>query len=182
MWPFKKTQTDPRSGRLVFLIECLLNQNARNPGAAESPAVTPELVKLLIDADVGMVQIPCPEMACLGFRRGRSPGQSIREALQTPTTLACCRQQAADTADRIRHYAEQGFEVLAVLGGNRQSPACAVHCSADSTHRLADRSGIFMLALAEELERRNLRIPFRGMRDIDAELLAEDLCWLKRHL
>ena len=74
MWPFGIPAADVRSARLVFLIECLLNQNARDRGAAEAPAVTHEVINALAFADIGMVPIPCPEMACLGFGRERAPG------------------------------------------------------------------------------------------------------------
>ena len=182
MWPFDKPKTDARRGRMVFLIECLLNQNARDRGAAQAPAVTPGLIQLLTEKDVGMVQISCPEMNCLGFARKRLPGQSIREALETPTASACCEHLANTTAERIRHYTDQGFEVLCILGGNSQSPACAVQPGNDETRSLTGRSGVFMQALARELESRVPGIPFRGIRDADPGLLAEDLSWLKRLL
>ena len=56
VWPFNKPKTDPRNGRLVFLIECLMNQNARDIGAAESPAFTQELIELMVDADLKRVE------------------------------------------------------------------------------------------------------------------------------
>ena len=179
MWPFGKPKTDPRSGRLVFLIECLANQNARDIGAAERPACTQEIIELLMDAEIGMAQIPCPEIACLGFERRRSSGQSIRQALETPKTTACCQSLAAATAERIQCYVNQGFEVLAVLGGNEQSPGCAVHTAGDSETQLTDKSGIFMKALEAELTERDLNIPFHGMRDADSVLLQDDLEWLR---
>ena len=49
MWPFRAEPKDTRSGRIVFLIECLLNQNARDSGAAESPATTRAVIDLLAD-------------------------------------------------------------------------------------------------------------------------------------
>ncbi len=171
-----------RSRRVVFLIECLLNQNARDPGAAESPAITRSVIDLLADKHVGLVQIPCPEIACLGFARQRAPRQSIREALGAPGPTACCARLAAATADRVQCYLEQKYDVLAVLGGNEQSPGCAVHEAADDSGDLADCSGVFIKALAAELARRGLRIPFHGMRDADANLLADDLVWLRGRL
>lgn len=82
MWPFRFERKDRRSGRVAFLIECLLNQNARDMGAAESPAIARPVIERLARRDVGMVQIPCPEIACLDFPRRRAPGQSIRDALR----------------------------------------------------------------------------------------------------
>ena len=182
MWPFRVKRKDRRSGRVAFLIECLLNQNARDMGAAESPAMTRPVIDLLAEKDVGMVQIPCPEIACLGFPRRRMPGQSIRDALSAPQPTACCERLAVATADRIQHYLDQGFEIAAVLGGNMQSPGCAVHQDRTGSGALADSSGVFMRALSVELARRGLQIPFRGMRDADRKLLNEDLDWLRARL
>jgi predicted secreted protein len=163
----------------VFLIECLLNQNARDRGAAESPAVDRELLELLVEAGIGMAQIPCPEIACLGFERKRAPGQSLRQALEAEQPAACCLHLAAVTAERIQSYLDQGYEVVAILGGNEQSPGCAVHTAGAQGAGLTDRSGIFMQALAEELGRRGIRIPFRGIRDADPVLLERDIDWLR---
>jgi len=179
VWPFTKPKKDPRNGRLVFLIECHLNQNARDLGAAENPAVTQEVIALLADAGIGMAQIPCPEIACLGFERQRPPGKSIRQALGASQPAACCQRLAVATADRIQCYLAQKFDVLGVLGGNEQSPGCAVHSTNATDTQLSDRSGIFMQALASELAHRGLEIKFHGMRDADAELLNEDLNWLR---
>ena len=122
MWSRTKRISDCRSGRLIFVIECLLNQNARDRGAAERPAAT---------------------------------------------------------ADRIQCYVDQGFEVLAVVGGNEDSPGCAVHVNAADDTQLTERSGVFMRELAEELARRSLQIEFHGMRDADSGLLHADLEWLR---
>ena len=149
MWLFSKPKTDPRSGRLVFLIECIMNQNARDIGAAERPACAKEVVKLLMEAEIGMVQIPCPEIACLGFERRRPSGHSIRQALEMPKATTCCQSLAAAIAERIQCYVNQGFEVMAVLGGNEQSPGCAVHTVGDSETQLTDKSGVFMKTLQE---------------------------------
>jgi len=167
---------------VVFLTECLMNQNARDQGTAVSPAVNRALIDLLADRQVGMAQIPCPEIACLGFARQRASGQSIRAALEAQGPAACCAKLAMVTADRIQCYLQQGYEVPAVLGGNDQSPACAVHETEPGSNRLADSSGIFMRALADGLVRRGLSVPFRGMRDADSSRLDDDLAWLRERL
>ena len=177
-WLFHKREKDPRNGRVIFLIECLLNQNARDMGAAESPACTKAVMDILAEAEIGMVQIPCPEIACLGFERQRAGGQSIRQALEAPEANACCRTLALATAEKIQSYADQGFEILAVLGGNEQSPGCAVHTVGESATELKPASGIFMQLLSAELRQRGLDIPFHGMRDADPKALKKDLEWL----
>ena len=177
-WRFHKQEKDPRNGRVVFLIECLLNQNARDMGAAESPACTKAVIEILAEAEIGLVQIPCPEIACLGFARQREEGQSIREALEAPEAYACCRSLALATAEKIQCYADQGFEVLAILGGNIQSPGCAVHTVGGSETELNPASGVFMKLLSEVLRQRGLEIPFHGVRDATPKALKKDLEWL----
>lgn len=167
---------------MVVVIECILNQNARDQGAACHPASNRAALDLLANAQVGMMQIPCPEMACLGIDRRRAAGQSLRQALEAPQPSACCRRLAEATAERIQGYCDRGYQVPAILGGNPQSPGCAVHPTDESRTRLDARSGVFMLALATALEQRGLAIPFRGLRDADAVQLDADLDWLQQRL
>ena len=167
---------DGRGRRIVAVIECLLNQNARDDGAASSAAMTWDLIGLCREHDVGLLQMPCPEIACLGPNRARQPGQSIRAVMLTQASRRACAQIGVGVADRIEAYVRAGYRVLAVLGGNQQSPGCAVH---QDRRALLPPSGVLMLELQAELRRRGLEIPFRGMRDGNTDLLAEDLRWLR---
>jgi len=178
------TLKDSRSGRVVFLIECLLNQNARDMGAATCPAANRQLVDLLLQNDVGMAQILCPEMACLGFERTRPAGTSIRSALDRPNVQNHCHLLARQTADRIEDYRSHGVEVLAILGGNEASPGCAVHSGGAMALPgvLRPDSGVFIQALATELAQRGVVVPFRGIRDADEESLMQDIAWLRAQL
>jgi predicted secreted protein len=167
---------DGRGRRIVAVIECLLNQNARDAGAANSAAMTWDLVSLCREHDVGLLQMPCPEVTCLGLDRARQPGQSIHALMLTQANRQACATIGVGVADRIETYVRSGYRVLAVLGGNPQSPGCAVHQDGGA---LLPPSGVLMIELQAELRRRGLEIPFRGMRDGNADLLAEDLHWLR---
>lgn len=166
---------DARGRRVVAVIECVLNQNVRDAGAADAPAMNWALVSLCHGHGIGIVQLPCPEIACLGPERARAPGSSLRDALNTDAARARCAQMAVHAADRLQAHAASGCEVLAVLGGNRQSPGCAV-CLAGGT--LQPASGLLMRALQAELRRRGMAIPFRGLHDAEPAALAQDLAWL----
>lgn len=172
---------DPRSRRLVAVIECALNQNARDAGAAGYPAVNKALLRLCMRYDVGIVQIPCPEMRFLGFGRRRAPGKTIREVLDTPAGRQCCLAISQDMVNTLRDYQNNGCRLLAILGGNPQSPGCAVHpqCDASDPSRLAEQSGVLMRILQDELRKQGIDIPFKGMRDCHPEWLDEDLRWLE---
>ena len=68
---------DARSRRVILLAHCLLNQNAISDGTADFPSQFTELVELLTSNRIGMIQLPCPELICLGLdREDRNGGQA----------------------------------------------------------------------------------------------------------
>jgi predicted secreted protein len=131
--------------------------------------------------DVGLFQIPCPEMAFLGFLRARQQGQSIRDALDTDAGRDCCKKLSVDIADRIQDYIRNKNQILAVLGGNPESPGCAIHMVSSNylTGALAENSGVFMKEFHKELCKRNIDVPFRGMRDCNHDWIKQDIEWLE---
>lgn len=74
--PNIKKTTDQRSFKLVILIDCILNQNSRDFGAATYPSMNKDILHLCMKHNVGIFQIPCPEMAFLGLLRERKKGRS----------------------------------------------------------------------------------------------------------
>lgn len=167
---------DLRSRRFVAVIDCILNQNARDAGAARFPAMNFELLQLCHEHQVGILQMPCPEIAVLGFKRARAPGQTIRNALDTEAGRQRCAEIATQVVDRIEAFRAGGYVLLAVLGGNPQSPGCAVH---EGESGLRNDSGVFMKQLQAEFQKRNLDATFKSMRDHDPQLLKEDLQWFR---
>ncbi len=159
------------------MIECVLNQNARDAGAASTPALNAGVLELCAAHAVGVVQIPCPEIAVLGCARARRPGESIRAALDTPVGRERCREISVAIGERLAAYVADRCRLLAVLGGNGQSPGCAVHAGDEG---LLDTSGVLMRELQRELRARGIDVAFRGLRDADPALLAEDIAWLDR--
>ena len=172
-----KNISDSRSRRLVVVIECILNQNARDAGAANFPAINRQILHLCNEYNIGILQIPCPEIKFLGIDRKRQKGQSIRDALDTPEGRNCCRNISIDIANRIQEYLNQSYQVISILGGNPKSPGCAVHYSGN---KLSSDSGVLMNELFIEFQKRSIEVPFRGIRDFDSKLFEEDIDWIRR--
>lgn len=168
---------DARGGRILLVIECLLNQNARDQGAAVCPAMSRPLVELCLQHGVGLLQLPCPEIHALGWSRQRPAGQSIRDALDTPSGRDSCHELARQTAQRVLHYTDAGFQVVGVIGGNVQSPGCAVHhaIADDPLSTLSAGSGLLMIALQREFGHQGLTVPILALRDANKENMATDL-------
>jgi predicted secreted protein len=160
---------DRRSKRVVLVLHCLLNQNARIGGCAYFPGAMGEAARAVVDSAVGILQMPCPELHCLGLdRAGRmrdGVDMGIREALLQGEGEKACRSLVRHVMNDVSEYCRHGFRVIGVIG-NDGSPACGV----DITHYVdGERPGVgaFMMMLREELEKLGLHVPFVALRDHD---------------
>ncbi|MGE5831161.1 MAG: hypothetical protein ACM30G_22770 [Micromonosporaceae bacterium] len=134
---------DERSGRVVFVSHCLLNQNVRYLGGATRPGMTGEVVAGLLRAGVGVVQMPCPEQAAWGgvckrytmpaygadltpLRRLRRPATWLFLAYSRLFYRRLARRVAAQIAD----YQRSGHRVESVVGVGG-SPSCGVRTTLD---------------------------------------------------
>ncbi len=158
---------DQRSKKVILVLHCLLNQNARIDGCAYFPGAMRESARAVVDSGVGILQMPCAELHCLGLdRSGRMRDGTdigIREALLEGEGLKACRDLVRQVMDDVREYQKHGFRIIGVVG-NDGSPACGV----DTTHYVDGEragAGAFMEILREELTRRGLDIPFVALRD-----------------
>ena len=147
--------TDGRSKKVIFLAHCLLNQNAISDGTAVYPAAFRELVQLLLDREVGIVQMPCPELCCLGLDRGDVHGA------ERPVVEENTRIRRAMEKDGPR----QKREVLGIVGANR-SPNCGVETTSDFD-REVEGQGAFMDAIAQRLEAAGISVPMLGLKGSD---------------
>jgi predicted secreted protein len=64
---------DRRSKRVVLVAHCVLNQNVKLDACAHYPGAIEELAAELVRRGLGIVQLPCPELACLGLDRQKEP-------------------------------------------------------------------------------------------------------------
>lgn len=154
---------DKRSGKVLFLAHCLLNQNAKVRGLADYPGAFEPLARILLKSGVGLVQLPCPEMACLGPERPL--GTDTIEQYDTPRYRSMCRKLAKSGARELKAYQNAGYKVLGVLGVEG-SPSCSVERAprlVRGKRRLIKGRGLFMEALFGELVRCRPRVKFIGV-------------------
>jgi len=162
---------DKRSGRIIFLSHCCLNQNAKVRGIAQYPGVIQPLIELLLDAEVGMYQMPCPEMTYLGNMRW---GQ-VKEQYNNPMFRRHCKRIAEEIVDQAENYIQCGYEILGFVMMDG-SPVCGLNRTPrpkypdqmwggmtwyipESDYR--EGKGNFCEVLLEELNQRSLdHLPF----------------------
>ncbi|MFX0199104.1 MAG: hypothetical protein ACFFCW_23525 [Candidatus Hodarchaeota archaeon] len=80
------------------------------------------ITRFLEEHDIGVVQMPCPELALLGLSR---EGQISRQ-LSDPEVRKGLREMAKNICYQITQYRKHGFEVPAVVGIDR-IPSCGAN-------------------------------------------------------
>ena len=160
---------DVRSKRIVLVPHCVLNQNARVAGAAVRPAAMEELISGLLRQNLGMLQMPCPELVLLGLDRAHLP---IRSLLEKQVGRAHLQSMARDLVRQIEFYRKCGVAVLAILGKNG-SPTCGV----EKTWRggVVPGMGVFTEELRKVLCESGLDIRILGIEDADPAAVLQDI-------
>ena len=163
--------TDGRRRRVIFAAHCFLNQNSISDGTAVYPASFKGLISLMTENEIGIVQMPCPELMCLGLDRGNPNGADspvtventrIRRAMLEKDKYARLEQLADSVIFQILEYRKHGFEILGIVGANR-SPNCGVETTSDNNEEVSGK-GLFMDLLAKKLSAHGITIPMTGIK------------------
>ena len=175
----RKLARDGRSMMIVFVPHCAQNMNARHVDCADFPAMMEPLFEFLRENQIGIVQMPCPELRVLGLGRDRDvpPLNTIREALEVPDAQERLRPLVDDMVYLIKEYQFQDVEILGILGKNG-SPSCGV----TTTHKEGDLvpgEGIFIRELRRRLAQQGLEIQLKGIDDHRQE---EAIAWVRERI
>lgn len=158
--------SDNRSRKVVFLAHCFMNMNARFPEGAAYSGVCAPLVQTLIDAGVGIIQMPCPEFRCIGLEK------EMYGELNPDELRACFRKMASEVVDDVEAYLRAGFQISGIIGMN-PSPSCGVEVTKGKetmlgTGRSTDEkpgSGVFIEEMVNIAKSRKLPdLPVFGVR------------------
>ena len=158
---------DGRSKKVIFIAHCIINQNARIEKCGYTPASIPKIPEFLLERGIGIIQMPCPELNCLGLGRGGGAEPEIYDMLSTPGNRQMLKNYAGDIIHQIKQYRKQNFKVVGILGLDG-SPSCGV-----DTHWYESDipgSGAFMEELKDMLKKEGLEdVPLKGVRDSDPD-------------
>ena len=112
---------DKRGKKIVIVAHCILNQNSRVQGLANFPGTIKLVVETLLEYEVGIVQMPCPELLYAGYKRWAQ----TKEQYDTLGYRRFCRKIAKQIGSQTREYMKNGVKIAAILG-IEGSPTCAI--------------------------------------------------------
>ena len=167
---------DVRSKSVIFVAHCILNQNSLSDGTAFYPAQISEVLELLTESEVGIIQMPCPELLCLGLSRGNTGKSStsiveentrIRKIMNQNSMTEKIKQFVQPVVHQILEYRKHGFEIKGIVGVDR-SPSCGVNTTSKNNEEVSG-SGIFMEMLFDELNNNNININIVGIKAFEIE-------------
>ena len=163
--------TDGRSKKVIFLAHCLLNQNSISDGTADFPCANNNLIIELIKNEIGIVQMPCPELHCLGLDRKNIYGGEInvlientriRKEMNNSEAKKILKILVENVISQIKEYHKNEFDIIGIIGSNR-SPSCGVETTSENNLELKGE-GVFIIELKKRLKEENIKVPIIGIK------------------
>lgn len=140
--------------KVVFVPHCILNQNVRAVGKEKSNGTIKEIVNFFAEAEVGIVQLPCPEVE---FDGGLDRPLKTKENYNNEIYRNCCREISLKILKEVRKYLDKEYKVVGILGVEF-SPTCAVY-RIENGNKILPGKGILMEELEKEMQKENFQVP-----------------------
>ena len=139
--------------KVVFVPHCVLNQNVRAVGKEKSNGTIKEVVNFLAEAEVGIVQLPCPEVEFDGgLNRKFKSKETYDENYKNH-----CNQISLKVLKEIKKYLEKDYKVVGILGVEF-SPTCGVN-RIESGKKILPGKGILTEEIEKEMQKENFQVP-----------------------
>jgi len=173
------------------LAHCILNGNAKVQGLCNYPSSITDVINILLENEIGIIQLPCPEMMTYGVKRWGH----VREQFDTAYFRNECQQIMMPIINQLKDYTKNGYQIVGVIGVDG-SPSCGVNksCSGawggeifgdedilDRIKRMefVSKRGIFMEEIKELLDKNNISIPFAAVDEVN---VTQSIDLIKRFL
>ena len=161
--------------KVIFVPHCILNQNVRANGKEKNAGTIKEIVNLLVEAEVGIVQLPCPEVEFDGgLKRQFKTKNYYKENYRKQ-----CREISIKVLETIKKYLEKEYKVLGILG-IEFSPTCAVY-RIENEKKIVPGKGIFIEELEKEMQKKNFQVPIIGVNLNNTNSAIEKLSLLLKN-
>ena len=132
-----------RKKELILVSHCVLNQNSVISGWERAQGGFNNIIKPLLEKNIGIIQLPCPEL----FHLGSSRPPMTKEEYDTVKYRKLCGQLADNQLKILTEYINNDYKIIGLIGiGN--SPTCDT----------SGKQGIFMEIFLQKCNDNNIEI------------------------
>lgn len=177
--------------RILLVTHCILNRASKVERynideIKEEDEMRKELLKLVLEKDIDLLQLPCPEFSMYGSKRWGH----VKDQFDNPFFKKHCKNILYPVIEQIIEYHtnKDKFEILGIVAIDG-SPSCGYNftcrgdyggeiggCTSLNTKIksivLENETGIFIDELKRLLESNSINIPIRALKD--------EICHLKK--
>ena len=157
-----------RSKKFVFLPFCVLSQAVQAQGIVKyewKSSIKP-IVNLLLENDINIVQMPCPESSFNGFGKSLIRPPKNIEGYDNQMYKIHCENLADGVVEMIESCVKEKYEVLAVLSIDK-SPSCSNGFVHTDDGGLIERKGVYIESLERKLQEKGLNVEIIGINKKD---------------
>ncbi len=102
---------------IVLTVHCILNTESIIKGLGNNVNKSRELTKSLIENNVNIIQLPCPELNCFGLNRWGH----VKEQFDNPFYREQCRNLFIPYLNRIKEYINNNIDIIGIIGKRYES-------------------------------------------------------------
>lgn len=148
--------------QIVYVAHCVLNQNSVIREWERAKGAFNEIIIVLLDQNISIIQLPCPEFAFLG--EARPP--MTKEEYDIEEYRSLCQDLAKSNIKQMKEYISKGYQILCILG-IEGSPSCDI----------LGKKGVFMEELYSFLKKENIDIEAFDIPEEYTEGLGQDIIY-----
>lgn len=132
-----------RSKKVVFISHCILNQNTVVSPLARAKGPYKDIIETIMEYDIGIHQLPCPEFRHLGL--SRKPMTKLEYDTTDYRNLS--KEIGKDVINIMKEYLANEYEIVGLIGINH-SPTCGIR----------GEKGVFIEELMVLMNTHNIKI------------------------
>ncbi len=150
-----------RSREYVYVPFCMLAQGIRATTIVRVyPAIVNPVIKLFMEKNINIIQMPCPELIFDGFYR-KPCG---KPQYDNQKNRKVCREVSQGVVNQMKFFKENGCNIRLIMGID-YSPSCAVSVITGRTREeMKKGKGIFIEELQCAMKAEGFSAPFVGAR------------------
>lgn len=160
-----------RDKKIIILSHCILNQNSVVLPLARAKGAYNEIIKPILDLNIGVLQLPCPELIHLGL--DRQP--MTQEEYDTDNYNELCSNLLKPVIKQLLYYKNSGYKIIGLVGID-ESPTCSFNNNGILIKKFID------LLNENHIEVNRIAIPTTYQENTDTSFSDEFKKWLLKIL